>query len=399
MRVALIAPQRRVEDAFRRSSDHLFAKSGANIGNFAFVEALWSHLSPHVEIFPWEASPSLLRERCDIIVMACANQLGPHSNLEQLATTFERAGLPILAIGLGAQAKALGETIELTKGTERWLEVVAAHAPSKAPNIGVRGEFSREQVERCGFGDRAVVVGCPSHFLNPDPSLPALLEDRHRREPIERVAVPAGLPQWAKLAPIERALADIVEATKGIYIAQSEIDMVRLARGEWQAIAPSTFSAMRDYIRPGVSGEAFRLWCKRYATCFADATSWMESMRTFDFVVGPRFHGVMLAIQAGTPGAVIAHDSRTHELCQTMEIPVRMYHDLPAKFSPSDLPGLFPFETAAYARKRAELAARYAGILVAAGVEPSEWLLGLGAKAKPLPAAALQRIPEAAAAL
>ena len=48
-----------------------------------------------------------MRERCDVIVMACANQLGPHSNLEQLAIMFERAKLPILAIGLGAQAKEL----------------------------------------------------------------------------------------------------------------------------------------------------------------------------------------------------------------------------------------------------------------------------------------------------
>ena len=46
--------------------------------------------------------------------------------------------------------KELGATVELTAGTRRWLDVVAAHAPSKAPNIGVRGEFSQEQVERSG---------------------------------------------------------------------------------------------------------------------------------------------------------------------------------------------------------------------------------------------------------
>ena len=215
MKVALIAPQRRVEDSYRRSSEYLFRKSGANTGNFAFVEALSSHLSPHVEIFPWEASPDVLRERCDIIVMACANQLGPHSNLEQLAIMFERAKLPILAIGLGAQAKELGATVELTPGTRRWLDVVAAHAPSKAPNIGVRGEFSREQVERNSVHDRAIVTGCPSNFINPDPSLATALEERYRRGRVERVAVPAGLHHWAKLGPLERALADIVEFDLG----------------------------------------------------------------------------------------------------------------------------------------------------------------------------------------
>jgi hypothetical protein len=389
MKVALIAPQMWVHESYRRPSDHLFRKSGANTGNFAFVHALWSHLSPHVEIFPWEASPEVMRERCDIIVMACANQLGPHSNLEQLAITFERTKLPILAIGLGAQARELGVTVELTAGTRRWLNVVAAHAPAKAPNIGVRGEFSREQVERNGQHDRAVVTGCPSNLINPDPSLAKRIEERHRRGRIERVAVPAGLQHWVKLAKLEQVLADIVEQTSGLYIAQSEIDMIRMARGEWGDMDDATFRSLRNYVRPGLSDDDFRLWCKRHATCFIDAASWMESMRAFDFVAGARFHGVMLAMQAGTPGGVIAHDSRTLEMCETMLIPVRMHDDMPASFAASDLPLLFEFDAAAYGRQRLELANRYVDMLTAAGITPSVGLLDLARSesAAPPPAA------------
>ena len=395
MKVALIAPQRRVEDSYCHSSEHLFRKSGANTGNFAFVQALWSHLSPHVEIFPWEASPDVMRERCDVIVMACANQLGPHSNLGQLAIMFERAKLPILAIGLGAQAKELGAAIELTAGTRRWLDVVAAHAPSKAPNIGVRGEFSQDQVERSGVHDRTVVTGCPSNFINPNPSLATALEERYRRDRVERVAVPAGLHHWAKLGPLERVLADIVELTSGVYIAQSEIDMIRMARGEWDEMDPATFRNIRAYVRPALSDDAFRLWCKRYATCFADASSWMESMRSFDFVAGPRFHGVMLAMQAGTPGGVIAHDSRTLEMCETMKIPVRMHHDMPAEFLPSDLPALFEFQAAEYGHRRSILAGRYTDMLMAAGIEPNEGLLALRTNvAQLIPSDATGCVPE-----
>ena len=399
MKVALIAPQMWVHESYCRSSDHLFRKSGANTGNFAFVHALWSHLSPHVEIFPWEASPEMMRERCDIIVMACANQLGPHSNLEQLAITFERAKLPILAIGLGAQARELGATVELTAGTRRWLDVVAAHAPANAPNIGVRGEFSRQQVEHSGQRDRAMVTGCPSNLINPDPSLANRIDERHRLGRVERVAVPAGLHHWVKLAKVERVLVDIVEQTSGLYIAQSEIDMIRMARADWDNMDDATFHSLRNYVRPGLSDDDFRLWCKRHATCFIDAASWMESMRTFDFVAGPRFHGVMLAMQAGTPGGVIAHDSRTLEMCETMIIPVRMHDDMPASFAASDLPSLFEFEAAAYDRRRSELANRYVDMLTAAGIAPSVGLLGLtrSESAAP-PPVALQRTPELAAA-
>jgi hypothetical protein len=397
MKVALIAPQLWVHESYRQSSDHLFRKSGANTGNFAFVHALWSHLAPHVEIFPWEASPAMMRERCDIIVMACANQLGPHSNLEQLAVTFERAKLPILAIGLGAQARELGATVELTAGTRRWLDVIAAHAPTKAPNIGLRGEFSRQQVERNGHCDRAIVTGCPSNLINPDLSLANRIDERHRLGRIERVAVPAGLHHWAKLAKLERVLADIVEQTSGLYVAQSEIDMIRMARGDWDNMDDATFHSLRDYVRPGLSDDDFRLWCKRHATCFIDAASWMESMRTFDFVAGPRFHGVMLAIQAGTPGGVIAHDSRTLEMCETMVIPVRTHDNMPASFAASDLPSLFEFEAAAYDRRRSELASGYVDMLTAAGVVPSAGLLGLtSGKSTAATPTALSRIPELA---
>ncbi|MBV9289934.1 MAG: polysaccharide pyruvyl transferase family protein, partial [Hyphomicrobiales bacterium] len=290
MKVALIAPEIRVTESYRHSSEYLFHRCGANTGNFAFVHALWSHLSPDVEIFPWDAEPEVIRKACDTVVMACANQLGSHSNLEKLAITLDRIGLPILAVGLGAQAKELGSAVELTAGTRRWLAVVAAHAPARAPNIGVRGEYSRQLVEREGFGDHAAIIGCPSNFINADPSLPSTLDRRYRPSVIERVAVPAGLHHWTNLSQLEQSLADLVESTGGLYIVQSELDMIRIARADWSQIDAKTCQTIRAYVRPRLTDDEFRVWCKRYAACFIDATSCMEAMRNFDFVVGPRFH-------------------------------------------------------------------------------------------------------------
>ena len=108
-------------------------------------------------------------------------------------------------------------------------------------------------------------------------------------------------------------------------------------------------------------------------------------MRTFDFVAGPRFHGVMLAMQAGTPGGVIAHDSRTREMCETMLIPVRMYDDMPASFAASDLPSLFEFEAAAYDCRRSELANRYVDMLTAAGIHAERCASVLSGASRPRP--------------
>ena len=294
-----------------------------------------------------------------------------------LADMLDQASLPIVAIGLGAQAKDLQSRVELTAGTKRWLQVVAAHAPSGGPNIGVRGEFSRQQVERYGAGDRAAITGCPSNLINTDPGLPAKLGEKYRSAKFERIAVPAGLQLWPQLKAAEQALADLVELTSGLYVAQSELDMIRLARGEFDRIELKTLGILRDYIRPKLSHDEFRTWCNRYAICFNDAASWMESMRKFDFVVGPRFHGVMLAMQAGSPGGVVAHDSRTFEMCETMNIPVCKHHDLPARIDAEALRSLFVFDPLAYERKRTELGRRYADILRSAGIEPSAGVVEL----------------------
>ena len=314
MKVALIAPQRRVEDSYRRSSEYLFRKSGANTGNFAFVEALSSHLSPHVEIFPWEASPDVLRERCDIIVMACANQLGPHSNLEQLAIMFERAKLPILAIGLGAQAKELGATVELTPGTRRWLDVVAAHAPSKAPNIGVRGEFSREQVERNSVHDRAIVTGCPSNFINPDPSLAAALEERYRR---------------ARRCSRGPASLGETRSARACACGYRGINLGRLHRAIRNRHDPHGASRVgRD--GPGDVPEHPRLHSARsVGRCVPPLVQAVCDMLRRCNIVDGIDEELRLRRRAAFPrhyagdagrdaGGVIAHDSRTLEMCDTM---------------------------------------------------------------------------------
>jgi hypothetical protein len=370
-RIALIAPSLSVADASHHNADHLFRLCGGNTGNFAFVFALHQLLSPHVDVLPWDVNPEMVKNRYDVIVFACANQLGPHTDLGWLADRLRTMDRPILAVGLGAQTLDTSRPIELTAGTQRWLDVIADCAPSSAPNIGVRGLYTQSQLQLLGHAARGTVIGCPSNFVNPDPALGRSIEKRYAAEVIERVAVPAGLHLWPGLQRIEESLTDLVESCSGSYVAQSEIDMIRLARDEADAIVPDVLEQLRAYIRPKLSTTDFVRWMRRYATTFIDAASWMDAMRKFDFVVGPRFHGVMLGIQAGVPGAVIAHDSRTFELCQTMGISVRDYKEIPDKFGTRDLRSMFPFDGAAYDQKRAALARTLANMFSHAGIVTS----------------------------
>src|SRR5262249_16390748 len=130
-----------------------------------------------------------------------------------------------------------------------------------------------------------------------------------------------GLHLWPSLQKIEESLADIVEESDGEYVAQSELDMIRLALDEYATLPEDVLTKMNTYIRPKLPLAEFKWWCRRHMTAYIDAASWIQAMRKFDFVVGPRFHGVMMGIQAGVPGGIIAHDSRTIELCETTMIP------------------------------------------------------------------------------
>ena len=371
MRIALIAPSLSVTDAFCENSDHLFKLCGGNTGNFAFVFALHQLLSPGVDVVSWDVSPETVKEKYDAVVFACANQLGPHTDLGWLADRLTAMDRPIIAIGLGAQANDTSRSVEITEGTRRWLDVIAAQAPSSAPNIGVRGAYTLSQLERLGYGGKAAIVGCPSNFINPSPTLGRSIAQRYSTAEMTRVAVPAGLHLWPGLQRIEDCLAELVEGCSGIYIAQSEIDMIRLARDEADAVAPDVLEQIRSYIRPRLTTPEFVRWMRRYAVTFTDAASWIDAMRKFDFVVGPRFHGVMLGIQAGVPGAVIAHDSRTLELCHTMGIPVRDYQEIPETFSIADLRSMFPFDGSAYDQQRAKLAQAMAEMLSHADIVSS----------------------------
>ena len=291
---------------------------------------------------------------------------------------FERTKLPIVAIGLGAQAKELGadrrtdrRDAAMARRCRRACADQSAEYWSAGRIFPTAGRTKRGWRPRRRNGmplelhqPRSVVADCARSAVST--SAPSSASRFPQACIIGRNSVGS-----SSLSPTSW------NQTSGVYIAQSEIDMIRMARGEWDQIDPATFRTIRSYIRPDLSDDGFRLWCKRYATCFIDAASWIEAMRNFDFVVGPRFHGVMFAMQAGTPGGVVAHDSRTHEMCETMSVPVRMVQDMPAKFLPSDLPSLFQFDAEEYGRRRCELGCRYAELLVVAGIEPSDGLQGL----------------------
>jgi hypothetical protein len=358
-----------VHDNHRKGAAALLAGTGGNTGNLAFRYAIASHIVGPV-FLNWGTPPREIRAAGDIVVLPLANQLGSHTDLSSQADHLAEVGLPVVALGLGAQADAIGDDITLTPGTLRWLKEITARAPSEHPNIGARGEYTAAQIAKLGWPDAASVIGCPSNFINLEDDIAASVARGFKRTPT-RIAVTAGIPYIAKLAGLESRLAEIVTLTDGAYIVQHDIEMIMLARGEFGALGENLLKVCKDYIRPGSTDDEFKLWLRQYAYAFFDVAGWMAFLRRFDFVVGTRFHGVMLAIQAGIPAGCIAHDSRTLEMCQTMGIPVCYYDVAAEKISRDNVLDYFQFEQGKYRETRRNLFRNYTAVLQAAGVQKS----------------------------
>ena len=223
----------RIDDSAWQSTDSLFLQTGLNSGNLAFQYAIQRITGADTTVL-WHAAGELDRHEA-VAVIPCANQLGPHYDFGELAQLLKDVKTKFVVLGLGGQGNlAYDELPEIPQGTLDWLSVISAHAPSGEPNIGVRGGFTLRMLDHHGFGAKSTVLGCPSLFINPSPTLGADLERRFAG-PIERIAVAAGHQHWRHLGQLEASLTRLINATGGAYIVQSPLEMFALARGDFDA--------------------------------------------------------------------------------------------------------------------------------------------------------------------
>ena len=355
-----------------RATSELYDLTGHNTGNLAFHYAIDRQLGGGLASVGWGAAEAAIDAAGPHAVLPCANQLGSHTDYGPLGRKFATLKVPITAIGLGAQSGSYDRQPEVSKGTLEWVRAIADHAAGTTPNISVRGPFSLRVLESFGLGDRAVILGCPTLFIHPDPWLGKRIAARTGAP--GRIAVAAGHQRWTHLGRLEASLAQLVTETQGSYVGQSALEMLRLTRGEFGALDAQSRKDCRDYIQPQATLDEFARWSEVHGHAFFDVEAWLEHYRRFDFVLGTRIHGVILALQSGVPGLCIVHDTRMRELCETMLVPFVLAEDVRDGIRREDLAALYQFDADAFDRRRQELAARYVGFLHGNGLVPAAWL-------------------------
>lgn len=374
-----------IPDAYSRCADEVSKASGFNLGNFVFRHALRS-LVDGLETFRpvhyVELEELLDGEGVGDTLISCANWLGTRPEDESSnrvrANLIERISGRVTSFGLGVQAPQGSEVVELGPESQRLARTLA----DKGGLLSVRDRITARTLHAIGI-DNICVTGCPSNFINTDPSLGAAIAERAARLadaapewPDTRVAVSEFTGGHGRAGAVLRKMLGIVGDSAGFYVAQSP------------ALLPFLYRETDDlpavYLGNAGSGaEDLARLLRARTLAFSSVESWLDFARTCSLSFGMRIHGTMVPLQAGVPSLLIGHDARTSGLAGEMGVPMmtpEQFLDLDTA-GPVGLYRRIASEVAHYDDKRRELAVRFEAFLDSNDIGASAGLRRLAAGA------------------
>jgi hypothetical protein len=307
--------------------DNLIA---TNSGNLLFLDAAWKALSaPGVQITSagMRARPGAaeaINEQYDVFVIPLANAFRQTYlwHLRRLTRLIRRLRIPVVVLGVGAQASLDGGRYEF-EDVAADVKAFAAAVLDHSPSIGVRGEVTQAYLAGLGFRD-VEIIGCPSMFMygsNLQVARPGATLPRNAR--IALTASP-DVPSIERI--VDRAQAAYPNLR---YIAQDldTLGLMLLGRHAPAASGPSDAPIPPSH----------PLFARNRTRFYVDPWTWIDDLRGYEFCYGTRIHGAVASILAGVPTFLLAHDSRTLELAEYFRIPFRRIDAVEGDVDPADL--------------------------------------------------------------
>ena len=303
------------------SYEQRFAATGHNTGNLLIGQSLFEELQFTEYGYGTSLQPCDVNERYDVIVIAAANFIFRKFDLSALTNFIESTKLPCVIVGLGAQAPATSYKVtDIPDGSRRFLHVVS----DRSTTVGVRGYFTAEVMN--DFGIKNVrAVGCPSLYralrrnlkiVRPDSAKPLRVSLNGSRNVIDH----AISPEAARRVEAKILMLSIDNGYE--YVLQNENpEMQVLWSSDWPTEFVPHVQSIVARLELNIAENTLINHIRSKNRLFFELDEWDKYISCFDYSLGSRFHGNLIALTNGVAATILTHDSRTTELAELMSIP------------------------------------------------------------------------------
>ena len=260
------------------------------------------------------------KARCDFVLLRGSNYIHEHMDWGHFGDWIEALNLPVLCIGVGAQAES-DRKIQLPVPNRRIWKAIA----ERTAEIGVRGAFSAETLHYNGIHN-VKIVGCPSMFRGLDREMKL----RHTPEGPRRVSFSVRREvdsmysaDPAEFAATQKRIIAKLSLVSDLYLSchgepEEKAFFYKAPKHLEQAAAKLTASGWFDE----TTGTLLRRLYERRLYYVASPGDYDFYIKEFDAAIGYRVHAVLPAVAQGVPGALFAYDSRSRELAEAFDLPI-----------------------------------------------------------------------------
>ncbi len=316
-----------------KNYNHLVRCVSTNTGNLLFNFAIENLVKFTQSDIRWATPSEVINNENTPILLPMANNVGPHTDLNVSGPKLEGVKVHKTIMGLGAQfpvhiTDAASAAAKVPEGTVQWLR--QATLGSTVPNISVRGEFTKNVLTSLGFGDFAVPLGCPSHFINEKRNLGATLKQKTAKitpNLADGIAVAAGNTGIKNLNALERFFIELLNSYGGKYIVQHPKTLICLSQRWEHELDEEEIIDTNKNLFPRLARDEMLSWFSKFSFTYSSVPQWMLDISKHEIAIGTRIHGIQVALQSEVPAVCLYIDSRTKELCETMKIPCLSAHE------------------------------------------------------------------------
>jgi hypothetical protein len=275
--------------------DRFLSSVSGNIGNsyitYALMKTLFGGLvkTNHIQsiyqydFFNSDNDVALINSECTHVFLILQDQIrisesyGLKLPYGGILDFIRRLNKPVIVAGIGSnnlRGFQSGFHKQLSPDLINFLRVLSGHCES----MGIRGHYTEEVLHNLGITN-VDVIGCPSFYeMGPDRTI-------------------------SKKVPVKPKVL---------------LSNPMVALGNLDTVVQDEKNIMQVIAFKGTPPPHYN----RFHT-FPDIMSWKTFCSTYDFVIGTRVHGAILAINSGTCSVVLNPDSRAREMCELLKIP---YH-------------------------------------------------------------------------